>query len=382
MANEPITREEMLLNAVATGEVANLEPITREEMFLAKLGGADVTTPIPITRKEQFLQKAIEGGSGGSGGSGVTGEFVLCGEATEVADNAFSENKAITGIDLPKAAKIGDKAFFMCSNLRNVKTKNNVTIGDYAFQHTAIQTIKLNYAILGKGAFSSCPELMRIESDALGSYTLMEVAEATFSGCVKLESIEGVGLIRVLPSYVFERCNAFKLPDIPYVERIEAYACNDCISATNLNAIAVVTIGEAAFENCTSLNFIDTPVLESIGERAFENCTSLASVDLPMATSISDGAFYGCTNLSALILRNAETVCQISVTAVLNTKIVTAEGAPTGEGFIYVPTALFEDYVSNFVMQIVAGFGLDEATAEYIARAILRKIEDYPEICG
>lgn len=71
MANEPITREEMLLNAVATGEAASFDPITREEMFLAKLGGVDVKTPTPITRKEQFLQKAIENaGSGGSGGSG------------------------------------------------------------------------------------------------------------------------------------------------------------------------------------------------------------------------------------------------------------------------------------------------------------------------
>lgn len=60
MANEPITREEMLLNAVATGESTNLEPITREEMFLAKLGGADVTTPIPITRKEQFCRKRLK----------------------------------------------------------------------------------------------------------------------------------------------------------------------------------------------------------------------------------------------------------------------------------------------------------------------------------
>ena len=54
---------------------------------------------------------------------------------------------------------------------------------------------------------------------------------------------------------------------------------------------------------------------------------------------------------------------------------------PTGEGFIYVPSALFEDYVANFAMQIVYGFGLDEATAQYMARAVLRKIEDYPEIC-
>ena len=76
MENEPITRQEMLLNAVATGESANLDPITRKEMFLAKLGGADVNTPTPITREEWFLQKAIEnGGSGGSGGG--TGDNVI-----------------------------------------------------------------------------------------------------------------------------------------------------------------------------------------------------------------------------------------------------------------------------------------------------------------
>lgn len=76
MENEPITRQEMLLNAVATGEAANLDPITRKEMFLAKLGGADVNTPTPITREEWFLQKAIE--NGGSGGScGGTGDNVI-----------------------------------------------------------------------------------------------------------------------------------------------------------------------------------------------------------------------------------------------------------------------------------------------------------------
>lgn len=77
MKNEPITREEILLNAVAAGEAANLEPITREEMFLAKLGGADVKIPTPITRKEQFLQKAIEGGgTPGGGGGGSEEEWI------------------------------------------------------------------------------------------------------------------------------------------------------------------------------------------------------------------------------------------------------------------------------------------------------------------
>lgn len=73
--SEPVTREEQLLSAIATGGDI-LYPITRKEMFLAKLGGADVNTPTPITREEWFLQKAIE--NGGSGGSGCgTGDNVI-----------------------------------------------------------------------------------------------------------------------------------------------------------------------------------------------------------------------------------------------------------------------------------------------------------------
>jgi hypothetical protein len=100
-----------------------------------------------------------------------------------------------------------------------------------------------------------------------------------------------------------------------------------------------------------------------------------------MATSIDSSAFSNCTSLETLILRNPDEVCQIIVTAVLDTKIATEEGVPTGEGFIYVPSALYEGYVQLLAYQAEQLTG-DAATAEYIARAVLRKIEDYPEICG
>lgn len=103
MALEPITRQEKLLNAVATGGAKNLEPITREEMFLAKLGGADVNTPTPITRKEQFLKKAIE--QGGSGGGDV---------------NLLDLKKTITEYRDDTIVKLPNYAFFGCTNLKMV----------------------------------------------------------------------------------------------------------------------------------------------------------------------------------------------------------------------------------------------------------------------
>ena len=56
-------------------------------------------------------------------------------------------------------------------------------------------------------------------------------------------------------------------------------------------------------------------------------------------------------------------------------------GTPLGEGFIYVPTALYDSYIEHLV-SVIPALGVDTATATYIATAITRKIEDYPEICG
>lgn len=140
-------------------------------------------------------------------------------------------------------------------------------------------------------------------------------------------------------------------------------------------------VSQDAFNSCTGLKGIDLPNVITIGRDAFLSCSSLVRVDLPVAVAVGEGAFYGCESLHTIILRNTERICDLSVSAVVLTKIVSLDGVPTGEGFIYVPTALFEDYVSSFMGQIIE-FGMDSATAEYIARAILRKIEDYPEICG
>lgn len=67
---EPVTREEMFLDEIATGENI-LDPVIREEAFLKMiaLGKAGETFPDiePITRREYFLKKIAESFTGGSG---------------------------------------------------------------------------------------------------------------------------------------------------------------------------------------------------------------------------------------------------------------------------------------------------------------------------
>jgi hypothetical protein len=177
MANEPITREEILLNAVATGEAAILEPITREEMFLAKLGGADVATPTPVTRKEQFLQKAIEGGSGGGTGGGgdestltklIEGTVpvhLVNNQATTVGASAFRECPNLVSVDLPAVTSIGTSAFQKCPSLTTANFPAATSISSSAFQYcNALITLAFPAVTRVEGyAFRQCALLTTLD---------------------------------------------------------------------------------------------------------------------------------------------------------------------------------------------------------------------------
>ena len=69
---EPITRQEKLLDSIATGDSVELEPITREEMYLSAIAGSTESKPEkPITRKEMFYEKILESDGVGGGGDGT-----------------------------------------------------------------------------------------------------------------------------------------------------------------------------------------------------------------------------------------------------------------------------------------------------------------------
>lgn len=182
-----------------------------------------------------------------------------------------------------------------------------------------------------------------------------------------------------------------------------------CKNLTSINMPMVTEIGEQAFEGCIGLTSIDLPKVTRIGLRTFFSCTNLTSINMPAVTTIEQGAFHSCTNLTlvnmpvierlesqafgsctsldTIILRKADSIVDVNIIAFADTKILTDYFLPTGQGFIYIPTHLYEDYVSNFIDQMlelgsITGIEIDAETAESTSRAILRKIEEYPEICG
>ena len=204
------------------------------------------------------------------------------------------------------------------------------------------------------------------------------VSENAFGYCEALRYVKNIHAIYYVSDGVFQNCKELEI---------------------GTDAFVTCYIGENAFRGCSKLReihvlgsnplSIDGELTHqiSIGNSAFRDCISLEKVVLGyedcrnFGINIGAEAFSNCPEFKALVL-NRDVVATVNLTSILGTKIATAEGMPTGEGFIYAPSALYEDYVANFTMQIVAGFGLDEATADYMSRAILRKNEDYPDICG
>lgn len=82
-------------------------PITRKEHFLAKAAGESVNTPEPVTREEMYLD-AIASGSGGGGGGADNRFFVTL--TPTAADYSGTMDKTPAEID--EAWKSGKSIWF------------------------------------------------------------------------------------------------------------------------------------------------------------------------------------------------------------------------------------------------------------------------------
>ena len=111
-------------------------------------------------------------------------------------------------------------------------------------------------------------------------------------------------------------------------------------SITEIRSSSVTSIGGSAFQDCSSLTTADFPVATSIGNYAFYNCKKLTMLDFPVATSIGGSAFRTCSKLKSLLLRG-NNVCTLNKNAFVATPIV------SGTGYIYVPSALIEQYKAS-----------------------------------
>ena len=187
-------------------------------------------------------------------------------------------------------------------------------------------------------------------------YVYRTILDRSISGAYVNDSVESVG------DYAFAYCSKLTSVDFPLVTSIGTYAFNGCSALTSVNFPLVTSIGTYAFYNCKVLTTVNFPLVTSIGNSAFWGCSALTAADFPLVTSIGNSAFYNCSALTALILRS-EIMATLS-----GTNAFTSTPIASGTGYIYVPSALMDNYKS--------------ATNWSTYANQIRAIEDYPDVSG
>lgn len=223
-------------------------------------------------------------------------------------------DKSIEYIDLVDFDHIPDYAFYECTKLAKVNCPNVTTIGT--------------------GAFYYCSSLTNIEL----SDNTTEIKPAAFQGS-GLESVKIPKELIKIDVNVFNYCSNLK--NITFNDKIES-------------------IGNMAFRGCLTLeqDIILPESCKTVDQESFRH--SSISYLSGYLTSIAGNAFRECTKLNTLVLKSNAFCTLSSYNALIGTPIA------SGEGFIYVPKILMENYKKD--------------TNWIIYKNQIRSIEDYPEV--
>lgn len=145
--------------------------------------------------------------------------------------------------------------------------------------------------------------------------------------------------VTTITSYACRGRKKLKTVNLPNVTYIQPYGFTECTVLESVNAPKLSTLRGYTFNKCSALEKIVFPKLTSLSEHAFNSCTALTFADFAIATSIGTSAFAN-SGITALVLRKNSVVSLGNVNALNGTPI------KSGTGYIYVPSALLDDYKS------------------------------------
>lgn len=204
-------------------------------------------------------------------GSGVTsfnnGAFGHIGASASTAPNLSITNKSTVTFS---------SSCFQYSKLGNVNFNCGVSIGNNAFGHATITSLKFYSGSILNGDTNS---------SAFNNATI---------GTLNLGSISSIG------DYAFYNTKGFKTLTIPSsVTNLGDYAfIGTSLTALTLDYSSNCTVGDYTFSSLSGLKTVNiTNRVASIGNNAFRNCSNLTSITVNRITppSLSESAFYGST---------------------------------------------------------------------------------------
>lgn len=178
-------------------------------------------------------------------------------------------------INLPSLTKAGNNAFSYQKKLKVLGLPKITTIGYSIIQESSVE--ELNFP------------------------SIREIPEHAFSGNTSLRRVyfENAKIIR---AYAFDGCERLKDVLIPKVEQLDGHSFYGCTLGGELDFSSVKFIGQNCFEKSTGLgsHVVKFPIAINIGSGAFQDCIGLVSIEIPLVTSIGEYAFYGCEKLMSI----------------------------------------------------------------------------------
>lgn len=235
-------------------------------------------------------------------------EFSMSNSVVTIGDNAF-ERSAITKIVLGSGVtSIGTRAFAECTSLSSISIPDKVvSIGEYAFSNcTSASTLKLGESVttIENGAFQDCSSITSLtipdKVSTINGYA--------FSGCSGLKTVTIGKGITSISNYAFFDCNSITKLSIHCKEVGHLWF-------NGLKSIKEITIGNevksiegdpftGVFEGYSNLEMVTIGNnVEYIGQRTFRNCSKLRTLTVPNSVkSIEGQAFEGCTGLKTVVL--------------------------------------------------------------------------------
>ena len=214
----------------------------------------------------------VTGALAGAGEKIVIPSRYLGKPVTEIAQNAFADNKTVKEITIPDSVtKIGQYAFARCTALKSAMIPNstNIRVGNGVFsQCTALESVNLGATLkeIPAYGFEGCTSLKEITV-----YQAETVLGSAFKDCTALESVTLPDSMKKICLRAFEGCTSLATVTVSVnVETIEEYAFYGCAKLENFlfkSKCGVRTIQTNAFSG-TALTELSLPTLRTLGEDA------------------------------------------------------------------------------------------------------------------
>ena len=236
------------------------------------------------------------------------------------AHNLYVDGQLLKDLTIPASVnKIGDKAFYNCTNLLSVAIPNSVTsIGWDAFSGcSGLSSIAIPNSVtnIGSSAFYGCSGLTSIEMPD----SVTSIGSSAFYGCSGLTSIEIPDSVTSIGWDAFRGCTGLENIAIPNsVTSIGRDAFGGCRKLRSVTIPQYVctnqlsSILSSSYQNLT--NVVVSDGVTCIGAKLFYDCYNLKSITIPSSvTRIGNNAFSGCDELTSVYIDDISALCQMQI---------------------------------------------------------------------